>query len=261
MPPATTGRYRVLDVDEDRVLLSDHDDEYDPVAVTADPAVRDDLEPGNLIEAEVSFGAESARLLSATVERDTVYEYVPDADVVFEAARDLWQETRAAGDGMGSRVTRDTDGAVNGVVYVFADTPTGDRIEEFRSGRRPLDPLVDRVADAEGVGPRAVFVVSPDDPFVVVTITLEPDGLFANTMRETYDLPGAGDLDLDEQVDAGGGVPDLPGDLGDDLVDAGGPEGTPSDAPDTGVETDSFGSVDVLGHEDGADGDDADGEE
>lgn len=246
MPPATTGTYRILQVEDDRLLLADLDDAYEPVAVTAEESLDADLAPGTVVEADVAFGAAEARLLSATVERPTVYEFVADADVVFEAARDLWQETRAAGDGMGSRVTRTTDGDVNGVVYVFADAPGGDRIEEFRSGRRPLDPLLERVAESEGDGPRAVFVVSPDDPFVIVTIALDPDGLFADTMRETYDLPGAGDLDLDAEAAPSGGVPDLPSGLGDDLLDED-DGGAPGSEP--GVETDEFGSVDGLGHD------------
>lgn len=273
------------------MLLADREDEYEPVAVTAGPDLDVDLEPGTVVEAEVAFGAESADLCAATVVRPTVFEYVPDADVVFEAARETWNRAQAAGDGMGSRVTRDTDGAVNGVLYVFADTPAGDRIEEFRSGRRPLDPLLERVAESEGEGAREVFVVSPDEEFVVVTIALEPDGLFARTMRETYGLPGAGDLDLSEHADAGGGVPDLPDGLGDDAgqasvdgiphVDSGvdadsvpGADAVPGgestgdaddSAGDEGVETDEFGGVSALGHDDGdetaADEESEDGDE
>jgi hypothetical protein len=270
MPPATTGSYRVVDRDGDRLLLADRDDEYEPVAVTAGSDLDADLDPGNVIEAEIAFGASEAELLAATVVRPTLFEYVPDATVVFEAARETWDRAQAAGDAMGSRVTRDTDGAVNGVLYVFADTPGGDRIEEFRSGRRPLDPLLERVTDSEGAGPREVFVVSPDEPFVIVTIALEVDGLFARTMRDTYGLPGAGDLDLSEHADPGGDVPDLPDGLGDA---AGGVEGIPhadaglgsgaggvpdgvpnpdeeaSPGPDDGVETDEFGGVSTLGHE------------
>jgi len=261
MPPATTGTYRSLQVEDDRLLLADLDDEYEPVAVTPDESLDADLDPGNVVEAEVTFGSAEACLLSATVKRPTVYEYVPDADVVFEAARDLWQETRADGAGMGSRVTRTTDGDVNGVLYAFADSPAGDRIAEFRSGRRPLDPLLDRVAESEGHGPRAVFVVSPDDPFVIVTIALDPDGLFADTMRETYGLPGAGDLDLESETVAGGGVPDLPDGLGDDALDGLGDDvpdgaGAGSAADDASVETDAFGSVDALSHDASDGGDD-----
>ncbi len=245
MPPATTGTYRILQAEDDRVLLADRDDEYEPVAARPGEFLAADLVPGNVVEAEVAFGQAEARLLSATVRRSTVYEYVPDADVVFEAARDLWQKTRADGAGMGSRVTQTTDGEVNGVLYVFADAPAGDRIEEFRSGRRPLDPLLERVADTEGYGPRAVFVVSPDDPFVIVAIALDPDGLFADTMRETYGLPGAGDLDLAAETAPSGSVPDLPDGLGDDVLDGSGDGG----ADEAGVETDELGSVDALGHD------------
>jgi hypothetical protein len=258
MPPATTGTYRILQVDDERLLLADRDDEYEPVAATPAPDLDATLDPGNVIEAEIAFGADATRLLSAAVRRETVFEFVPEASVVFEAARETWDRTKAAGEGMGSRVTRDTDGVVNGVLYVFADTRAGDRIEEFRTGRRPLDPLLERVAESEGTGPREVFVVSPDDPYVVVTIALEPDGLFARTMRETYDLPGAGNLDLDDHASPGGAVPDLPDGLGDDL-----PTGESNDATDSAsgdLATDDLGGVSALGHDAGTGGSDGESE-
>jgi len=254
MPPATTGTYRVLQVADDRYLLADRDDAYEPVAVTPGDDIEADLEPGNVVEADVAFGAEQARLLDVTVLRPTVFEFVPDASVVFEAAEDAWNRAQAAGEGMGSRVTRDTDGAVNGVLYVFADTPAGDRIEEFRTGRRPLDPLLERVAETEGQAPRDMFVVSPEEPFVVVTIALDPDGLLARAMRETYDLPGAGEFDVAEHTDSGGAVPDLPDGLGPDAIEGSTPDGTVPE--DDGVGTDELGGVGVLGHDAGESSDD-----
>ncbi|MFC6990047.1 DUF6663 family protein [Haloplanus sp. GCM10025708] len=37
---------------------------------------------------------------------------------------------------------------------------------------------------------REVFVMRPaDDPFVVVYVVFEPEGLLATTVRDTYDCP------------------------------------------------------------------------
>jgi hypothetical protein len=188
--------YRVLSRRETdagtELLLSDIADEYQPIAVVADPDLGERLEPGHLCTVDVAFDAEPARLVDATVERATVFEFVPDADVVFEAAEEAWMQAEAENEAMNATVTRDTDGEANGVLYVFADGPDVDRLAEFQSGARPLDPLLDRVAGNAGDDPREVFVVSPaDEPFAVVYIVLEKDGLLARAMRDTYGLEGA----------------------------------------------------------------------
>ena len=60
-------------------------------------------------------------------------------------------------------------------------------LEEFRDGGKPLDPLVARAARPDEVEPPlSVFVIDPEEPFVVVYIVLEPDGLLDETVRDTY---------------------------------------------------------------------------
>lgn len=186
-------QYRVLpgsDTDSLRLLGRET---YEPVLVSraGHDAPVGDLRPGYLVDADLDWGGDAPTVTSLSVTRPTLYTYLSDIEPVFEAARDLWQDTRAAGDGMGSRVTRNTDDVVNGAVYVFADSGPTSRFAEFRDGSRPLEPLVDRVNDRDddGPAPREVFVCQPAETsdFVVVTVTLEKSGLFADTIRDTYD--------------------------------------------------------------------------
>ncbi|QSG08226.1 DUF6663 family protein [Halapricum desulfuricans] len=184
---------RVLpDPDEDwasadrrTVRLLDRD-RYEPVEVLVGDG--EELRPGYLIDADIEW-SEPARLEAFSLRRPTLYAFADAVDPVFEVARDLWETARANGDGMHSSVTRNTDGEVNGVCYVFADGGAGDRFREFRDGTRPLEPLVDRVNEREGAAPREVFVLRPDDGgYVVVTIALTKGGHFAETLRDTYGL-------------------------------------------------------------------------
>ncbi len=186
-------QYRVLpgpDADSLRLLGRES---YEPVHISREghDAPIADLQPGYLVDADVDWSGDAPTVDSLSVRRPTLYTYLPDIEPVFEVARDLWQETQAAGDGMGSCVTRNTDDVVNGAVYVFADTGPTSRFEEFRNGSRPLEPLVDRIndRDEDGPAPREVFVCQPAETsdFVVVTIALEKGGLFADTIRDTYD--------------------------------------------------------------------------
>lgn len=150
-----------------------------------------DLQPGNLVEATLSEEGVDPAVESLSVVRPTRYQFADAIDPVFEVADDLWAEAKLAGEGMESQVTRNTDGEVNGVCYVFAEDDLGGRFAEFRDGTRPLDPLVDRVNESGEAAPRSVFVLRPpDQQFVVVVITLEKDGQFATTLRDTYDLDG-----------------------------------------------------------------------
>ena len=89
---------------------------------------------------------------------------------------------------MNSRVTYGTDNEPNGVVYTFAEQPGSRKLlEEFRDGGKPLDPLVARAAQPDEVDPPlSVFVIDPEEPFVVVYIVLEPGGLLDETVRDTY---------------------------------------------------------------------------
>jgi hypothetical protein len=183
--------FRVLPADGGTRLLDR--DSYDPVTLAAEghEAPVGDLRPGYLVAADLDWASEEPTVTDLSIERPTLFTFVDDVSPVFEVARDLWEEAVAEGEGMNSCVTRDTDNVVNGAVYVFADTGPTSRFEEFHSGARPLDPLVDRINDRDDDGPRPreVFVLRPaeTDDFVIVTIALRKDGLFAETMRDTYD--------------------------------------------------------------------------
>ncbi|MFC7097972.1 DUF6663 family protein [Halobaculum marinum] len=129
-----------------------------------------------------------ARVESVTIERESRYWFADGVEPMFEAARETWEEARAAGEGMGSRVTRDTDGEPNGALYVFAEAGARDLLGEFRSGTTPLEPLVDRVNDdLADDDPREVFVLRPaEGGYVVVYIAFRADGVLARTVRDTY---------------------------------------------------------------------------
>ncbi|PSQ15855.1 hypothetical protein BRD00_12625 [Halobacteriales archaeon QS_8_69_26] len=129
-------------------------DPFEPVAVPmeghgeADPAVAA-LRPGYLVEATLEWDDRRPTVRDLTVRKRTLLEFVDGASTVFQAAAKAWAEARTAGEAMNSRVTRSTDGDPNGVLYVFADGPgAGDLFEEFRSARRPLEPLIARVNEA-----------------------------------------------------------------------------------------------------------------
>ncbi|WP_243700440.1 DUF6663 family protein [Halorussus pelagicus] len=182
-------RYRILEVSDGRLRLLDLQT-FEPV-VTADSghdAPVSDLRPGYLIDADLDWSSPDPTVRSVSVRRPTLYVFADDIDPVFDVARETWTDARAAGDLMNSRVTRNTDNEVNGVLYVFAESPTTGTFESFRDGTRPVEPLVDRVNEQEGSAPREVFILRPaDEEFVVVTIALRKGGQFADTLRETYD--------------------------------------------------------------------------
>ncbi|WP_233740929.1 DUF6663 family protein [Halobaculum saliterrae] len=212
-------RYRVLDRGDDSLVFVDldtpepgpgpkPDEGFEPVRVAADGYDDEDvadavaaLEPGYVLTGtlrwpDIAAGEDGdgdgdsplARVESLTVERESRYRFIDDAEPMFEAARDAWRDASAAGDGMGSRVTRDTDGEPNGALYVFSEAGARDLLGEFRSGTTPLEPLVERVNDDLDDGaPREVFVLRPPDgAFVAVYIAFEKDGLLARTVRDTY---------------------------------------------------------------------------
>ena len=200
MELTTSGRFRVLDSPRERpeLLLIDLDS-LDPTYVRTDgyDGVLDDvvagLRPGFVVDATLSWTEEGTpRFSSLSVDERTRIEFVDDVTGLFEAARETFQNAEADNEGMNSRVTYDTDGAANGVLYVFAEQPGArDIFEEFKSGVLPLEPLIDRVNEnREDDDEREVFVMRPaDDPFVVVYIVFAADGMLANTVRDTYDCP------------------------------------------------------------------------
>lgn len=204
-------QYRVLEVGPEELVFVDldtpdpgpgpaPDEGFEPVRVAVPDEDADavaGLEPGYVVTASLRWpdpddtGDEStplARVASLSVDRESRYWFVDGADPMFEAARETWESTRADGDGMGSRVTRDTDGDPNGALYVFAEAGARDLLGEFQSGTTPLEPLVDRVNDdIPDDEPRAVFVIRPaSGGYVAVYIAFEVDGLLARTVRDTY---------------------------------------------------------------------------
>jgi len=201
------GTFRVLPgPDDESIRLLDRET-YEPVGIadSGHEAPVEDLRPGYLVAADLDWSTADPTIDAVTVERPTLYAFADRVDPMFELAEETWEEALASGDGMNARTTRNTDGAVNGVLYVFAESGDRGRFEEFRDGSRPLEPLVDRVneretdaddseRDAEDGSakpdPREVFVLrATGGEFTAVTITLRKGGQFADTIRDTYDLP------------------------------------------------------------------------
>ncbi|MEF8882954.1 MAG: DUF6663 family protein [Halapricum sp.] len=163
---------------------------YEPIVVDTDDGAAGaaDLQPGYLLDTRLDWSDPDPVLEAFMLHRPTLYAFADGIDPVFELAQDVWQVAKANGDGMNSRVTRNTDGEVNGVCYVFAENSMDDLFEEFRTGARPLEPLVDRINEREDPAPREVFVLRPEGgEFVIVTIALQKNGHFAETLRETYE--------------------------------------------------------------------------
>lgn len=205
MDLTTSGRFRVFDNPREpsSLLLVDVEpddpdapDAYEPTSVAADGYEGDlaeavaSLEPGNVVDARLTWTNGDARFESVAVETESVVEFVDGATNLFEAATETWEATVAAGDAMNSRVTRGTDGDPNGVFYVFAEQEGArDLFEEFRTGTLPLEPLIARVNEGYEPGPREVFVMRPAaHPFVLVYILLQRGGMLSRTVRDTYDV-------------------------------------------------------------------------
>ena len=204
MEATTAGRFRVLSREDGTFVLvdlapaDDPEGAFEPVRVAAegyDGALSEAvgaLEPGYVVDAELAWADGTARFESVDVRRRSRYLYADGVENLFEAARDTWRDARAAGDAMGSRVTRDTDGEPNGALYVFADAGARDLFAEFRNGTTPIEPLVERVNETEVDGDddppeREVFVLRPaSGEFVVVYVAFAKGGLLARTVRDTY---------------------------------------------------------------------------
>ncbi|WP_101295472.1 DUF6663 family protein [Halegenticoccus soli] len=204
MELSTSGRFRVLGRPRapDELLLIDAES-FDPTYVgtdgydgALDEAVAG-LEPGYLVDATLSWGDDGTpRFEAIDVLRRTRIRFLDGVTGLFEAARETWMAAEADGDAMNSRVTRNTDGDPNGVLYVFAAQPGArDVFGEFESGVLPIEPLIERANEGlDDDGDREVFVMRPaDEPFVVVYIAFEKDGLLARTVRETYVSDGSVD--------------------------------------------------------------------
>lgn len=175
-----------------RVLPGRHEDEWllldvasaDPVYVSR--SVLPELAVGNRIDGDLTWAGDAPTLADATVEATTRFRFRRTDEPIFEAATSCFETARASGDAMNSRVTYDTDRNPNGVLYTFAAQPgSRDLFAEFEDGTKPLEPLLARTAE-NADPPFSVWVLDPDDPFVVVYIVLEPDGLLDRTMADTY---------------------------------------------------------------------------
>lgn len=194
MEQTTAGRYRVLEStrNRDEWLLLDAES-GDPTYVPStgyDGAVADAvdaLKPGNQISATLAWDDGTARFAELSVDDATRFWFARTEETLFEAAKRCWNDAVETGAAMNSRVTHDTDGEPNGVVYVFAAQPgQRDLYEEFRDGVKPLEPLLARTADAADPPFETFVLVHSDHPFVTVYIVLDPDGFLAETVRDTY---------------------------------------------------------------------------
>ena len=182
----TEGQFRVLPGrDDDEWLLLDVES-ANPTYVPRDPTP--EAAVGNRVRATISWDGEAPVVNALTVETETAFEFVETDEPIFEAARECFERARVDGEPMSSRVTYSTDNEPNGVVYTFAEQPGSRRLlVDFRDGTKPLDPLVARAAQPDEVEPPfSVFVIDPEEPFVVVYIVLDPDGLLDETVRDTY---------------------------------------------------------------------------
>jgi hypothetical protein len=196
MSVTTSGIFRVLDNSRaaDELLLLDvasADPTYVPRDGEYKGALTDRvaaLDPGNRIEATIEWVDGTPRFGAIEVLTETRLTFIDGATGLFEAARETAQEAVVQGEAMNSRVTKDTDGVENGVVYTFAkQAGRRDLYDEFREGITPLEPLFERAIDGGAAPPYDAFVIRPaDESFLVVCIALERDGLLARTIRDTY---------------------------------------------------------------------------
>jgi hypothetical protein len=199
MPATESGTYRVLPgpPETDGLTLLERWSE-EPVTACAtgydeplSSAVAG-LEPGYLVEATMDWPAEGRPTVSElSVASETLFEFVDDADHVFEKAEETFREGRRDRAAIASTVTYDTDGQPNGALYTIAKQRGGtDVFAEFRDGRRTLEPMVEKLGEGGAQPPYEVFVLRPvEEPFVVVYLALEAGGLLADTVREEFDCP------------------------------------------------------------------------
>ena len=182
----TDGEFRVLPGRNDEEWLLLDVDSADPTYVPSDSVP--EVAVGNRVRVTLSWTDGEPVVEQFDVESATTVAFVETAEPIFEAAAECFERARADDEPMNSRVTFGTDQEPNGVVYTFADQPgSRDLLAEFRDGGKPLEPLVDRAAHPEGVDPPfSVYVIDPEEPFLVVYIVLEPGGLLDETVADTY---------------------------------------------------------------------------
>lgn len=195
MNPTTTGQFRVLrapDESGDLVLVDRAD--FEPTMVTLDGSggvesqIRDGLRSGYVIDAKLVWSDGTARLDECSVCEWTLFAFRDRVTNLFEDALDTWAEAQQQGIGVNSRVTFSNDGIPNGALYTFAEQPGAvDIFAEFRDGRRPLEPLLDRV---DSPPPYETFIFRPaTHDFILVYVVLNKESILADTVRDTYDCP------------------------------------------------------------------------
>ena len=183
MHPSTEGIYRVLPGrTEEEWLLLDVD--------SADPTYVErtvhDVMVGNRVEASLVWVDGEPQLERVVVLDSTRFRFLRTDEPIFQAAQSCFEEARAEGMGMNSRVTYGTDGEPNGALYCFAKQPgERDLFDEFQDGIKPLEPLIDKATDAIDP-PVSVWVLEPREHFVVVYIVFDHEGVLEETMIETY---------------------------------------------------------------------------
>lgn len=186
MHATTEGRFRVYPGrrDDERLFLDV--DSADPTYVPAE--LVPDLEAGNRVEATLEWADGAPVDVEYTLVESTRFRFLRTDEPVFQAAQGCFEEARTAGEAMNARVTYSTDSEPNGIVYTFADQAgQRDLFAEFRDGGKPLEPLLARAADSETADPPfSVWILHPQEPFVLVYIVLEPDGLLEETMADAY---------------------------------------------------------------------------
>lgn len=193
--PTSAGRYRVLatDAEPSTVLLLGRED-FEPTTLTVDAKsvvpvdTLNGLRPGYVIDAELVWDEGHARATSYVVLEWTLFAFRDGMSNIFEVALDTWQEAQREGLGVNSRVTYSNDGAPNGALYTFAEQPgETDLFAEFKDGRRPIDPLLDRI---DTPPPYEVFVLNPaTHAFVLVYVVFAKGSILADTVRDTYECP------------------------------------------------------------------------
>lgn len=196
MSATESAVYRVLPGEPDRdglALLKQGTEE--PVYVRADgyhdtrQTAVDAIGPGHLVDATLEWPADGKPALTdLTVETNTCFEFIDDADHIFEQAKRTFEQAKREHMAIGSQVTYSTDGEPNGALYTFTKQDSEkDIFAEFRNGRMTLEPMIEKLEAGGGEPPFEVFVIRPTEPpFLVVFLTLKKDGLLANTIRDEY---------------------------------------------------------------------------
>lgn len=146
------------------------------------------IRPGYIVEATVAWSEGVAHVETCSVTEPTLFTFADGVTNLFEVALDTWESARQSGAAVESTVTYSNDGQPNGALYTFAAQPgERDLFAEFRDGRRPLEPLLEKVSDSP---PYEVFVFRPaTHDFILVYVVLAKNSMLADTVRDTYDCP------------------------------------------------------------------------